>query len=200
MFRKITFFILLLAFSSNAQILSERERAALVDQVLKERFETVLPNLMYRTGIDMWVLISREYNEDPVLKSMLPAEWLNARRRTILVFYWNEAKNKLEKMAVARYDIGDNINSVWDKEKQPDQWKALSEIIEKYDPKKIGLNYSEYFGLADGIVKTDYETFLSTIPQQYKERIVSAEKLAIGWLETRTPLEMRLYEELVDVT
>ncbi|MGB3775767.1 MAG: M24 family metallopeptidase, partial [Leeuwenhoekiella sp.] len=72
--------------------------------------------------------------------------------------------------------------------------------IEKYDPKKIGLNYSEDFGLADGIVKTDYETFLSTIPQQYKERIVSAEKLAIGWLETRTPLEMRLYEELVDVT
>lgn len=31
----------------------------------------------------------KEYNEDPVLKTMLPATWLSARRRTILVFYNN---------------------------------------------------------------------------------------------------------------
>ncbi|HEA29516.1 MAG TPA: M24 family metallopeptidase [Leeuwenhoekiella sp.] len=200
MFRRITFLLLFLTYHSYSQILPERERAALIDQVLKERFETVLPNMMYRTGIDMWVLISREYNEDPVMRTMLPAEWLNARRRTILVFYWDEAKNKLEKMAIARYDIGDNITSVWDKEKQPDQWKALAEVIQKYDPKKIGVNYSDDFGLADGIVKTDYEAFMNAIPQKYQDRVVSAEKLAIGWVETRTPLEMRLYEELVDIT
>jgi len=197
---RIFTFLVLLSYTLNSQILPERERAMLVDQVLKERFETVLPTMMYRTGIDMWVIISREYNEDPVMRSMLPAEWLNARRRTILVFYWDEAKNKLEKMAIARYDIGDNIKSVWDKEKQPDQWKALAELIEKRDPKKIGLNYSEDFALADGIVKTDYDAFMNAIPPAYKERVVSAEKLAIGWVETRSPLEMRLYGELVDLT
>lgn len=200
MIRCFTLLFLFLTYQAHSQILPERERAALVDQVLKERFETVLPNMMYRTGIDMWVLIAREYNEDPVMRSMLPAEWLNARRRTILVFYWDGAKNKLEKMAISRYDVGDNITSVWDKEKQPDQWKALSEIIEKRDPKKIGINYSEDFALADGIVKTDYTAFMNAIPQKYQDRVVSAEKLAIGWIETRTPLEMRLYAELVEIT
>lgn len=55
-------FFLLLGLSLNAQaqlILPERERAKVVDEILKERFETLLPELMDRTGIDMCVLISR---------------------------------------------------------------------------------------------------------------------------------------------
>ena len=82
--------ILLLIFTTqiNAQqILSEKDRAIVVDEILADRFNNLLPKLMDRTGIDMWILISREYNEDPVLKTMLPSTWLNARRRTIILFY-----------------------------------------------------------------------------------------------------------------
>ena len=71
-------------------ILSEKERAILKDELLEDRFSNLLPKLMDDAGIDMWLLISREYNEDPVLKTMLPATWLNARRRTIIVFYRNK--------------------------------------------------------------------------------------------------------------
>ncbi len=82
--------LVLLALSlsqiSHSQILSERDRAALKDEILGDRFDNILPGLMDKTEIDMWVLISREYNEDPVMQTMLPATWLNARRRTILVF------------------------------------------------------------------------------------------------------------------
>lgn len=53
----------------------------------------------------MWVLIAREYNEDPVLRTMLPSTWLNARRRTILVSYRTKEQNVMERLAVARYDI-----------------------------------------------------------------------------------------------
>ncbi len=42
---------------------------------------------MRRSGIDMWIMISREYNEDPVLKTFLPSTWQTARRLTILVAY-----------------------------------------------------------------------------------------------------------------
>ena len=81
-------------FSLNSQILNEKERADKINQILKSRFDNVLPDLMDKTEIDMWILISREYNEDPVLKTMLPAEWLNARRRTIIVFFRGDtAKN-----------------------------------------------------------------------------------------------------------
>lgn len=200
MSRIYTFFFLFISFTITAQVVSERERADIIDDILEDRFNTLLPKLMDRAAIDMWVLISREYNEDPVLKTMLPATWLNARRRTILVFYRDQEKNTIEKLAIARYNIGKSITSAWDKEKQPDQWKALTQIIEERNPKKIGLNYSDYFGLADGIVRTDYNEFMEALSPEYTSRIVSAEKLAIGWIETRTPKEMEYFEQLVDIT
>lgn len=185
---------------SQAQVLTERDRSAVVDDILNDRFTNLLPQLMDRAAIDMWIVISREYNEDPVLKTMLPSTWLNARRRTILVFNRNKESNEVERLAVARYNVGKNIVSAWDKEKQPDQWKALMDIIKERDPKNIGLNYSDNFGIADGLVRTDYNEFMERLPEQYKERIVSAENLAIGWIETRTTKEMEYFEELVDIT
>ncbi|MCW9037623.1 MULTISPECIES: M24 family metallopeptidase [Altibacter] len=198
--KKILLLLLLVSLSLNAQILSERDRATLRDEILADRFTNLLPQLMDATDIDMWLVIAREYNEDPVMRTMLPATWLNARRRTILVFYRNKEKNTIEKLAVARYDVGENITSAWDKEKQPDQWQRLVEIIEERDPKRIGINTSQYFGIADGLVQTDHKELQNTLPETYKERLVSAEKLAIAWIETRTQKEMDLYNTLVAIT
>jgi hypothetical protein len=91
---------------SVSQILSEKDRAILKDELLEDRFQNLLPQLMDDANLDMWLLISREYNEDPVLKTMLPARWLNARRRTMILFYRNKKQNTIERIAVARYDIG----------------------------------------------------------------------------------------------
>lgn len=197
---RIIIFVLFISFSSHSQILSEKERSSVVDEILADKFENMLPGLMDRADIDMWVIISREYNEDPVMRTMLPATWLNARRRTIIVFNRDKERDTLERIAVARYNIGENITSAWDPEEQPDQWQALVEIIEERDPEQIGLNYSDDFNIADGIVKTDYEAFKNVLPEKYRDRIVSAEKLAIGWIETRSEKEMQLYEELVAMT
>lgn len=199
--KKLWLLAFCIAFQINAQqILSVKEQAVVIDEILEERFNTVLPELMDRTNIDMWVIISREYNEDPVLRTMLPATWLNARRRTIILFYRDKAKNTIEKLAVARYNFGENIISAWDKEKEPNQWKRLIQLIEERQPKSIGLNYSTNFNIADGLVKTDYEEFMTYLPKNYKSRVVSAEQLAIGWIETRTEREMIIYNQLVDVT
>ena len=86
--RKILILITVL-FVSNfyaQDILPLKERADFINNLQKERFNNLLPELMDKTGIDMWVLIAREYNEDPIIKTMLPPTWLNARRTTILVF------------------------------------------------------------------------------------------------------------------
>lgn len=198
--KKLLFLFALITITTYSQVLSERERAVLKDSILADRFNNLLPELMDRASIDMWLVISREYNEDPVMRTMLPAKWLNARRRTILVFYRNKAENTIEKLAVARYDVGKNISSAWDKEKEPDQWARLLQIIEERDPTTIGINYSDNFGIADGIVKTDYEGLLETLPEKYENRLVSAEKLAIGWIETRSVMEMELYNTLVQIT
>ena len=198
--RKILFLLIMTNFSAYSQILSERDRATVKDEILEERFNILLPQLMDKAEIDMWLVISREYNEDPVMRTMLPSTWLNARRRTILVFYNNKEKNKIEKLAVSRYDVGKNITSAWDQEKQPDQWQALENLIRERNPNKIGINISEHFGITDGLVKTDYDALLEALPEDLESKLVSAEKLAISWVETRTPKEMELYNTLVEVT
>ena len=198
--RTIVFVLLFFTQISFAQILPEKERALLKDEILEDRFKNLLPGLMEDANIDMWLLISREYNEDPVLKTMLPATWLNARRRTIIVFYRNKKEKIIERLAVARYNIGKSIQSSWDKEKEPSQWKALVDIIASRNPDKIGINFSKHFALADGLVKTDFDELLENLPETYQERLVSAEKLAIGWLETRSKMEMKLYKKLVKIT
>ena len=192
--------LLLTCTFSFSQILTQQERAGVKDELLGIRLNTVLPELMDAHGIDMWILISREYNEDPVLRTMLPATWLHARRRTMIVFYRNKEQNSIEKLAVARYDIGKHITSSWDKEKEPDQWKALNNLIEARNPKTIGINVSEHFGIADGLVKTDHDALMKAVSESTRAKFVSAEKLCIGWIEIRTPQEMQHFKDLVEIT
>jgi len=200
---KIIHLILLITLSFNVKsqdILSLKERARVIEEIQKDRFDNLLPKLMEETGIDMWIIITREYNEDPVIKTLLPPTWLNARRRTILAFHYDKKSKDLEKVAIARYSFGKNIPSIWNKEEEPNQMKALAKFIEEKNPEKIGLNFSDHFALADGIVKTDYELFLDNLPSKLSKRVVSAEELAIRWIETRTEKEMIIYDQLVEIT
>jgi len=159
----IAFLISVNLFSQ--EILSEKNRAEVVNSILKDRLNNLLPDLMDQSEIDMWILISREYNEDPVLKTMLPAEWLNARRRTIILFYRDKKNNTIDKLAVARYNFGDNIISAWDKQTQPIQWERLVELIKERNPDKIGLNFSKDFNISDGLDKTDFDEFMQVLPK-----------------------------------
>ena len=198
--RIILSILLLVSISVHAQVLSIRDQARVTDEILADRLDNLLPSLMEKTGIDMWILISREYNEDPVLKTMLPAEWLNARRRTILVFYSDPQKKIYEKLAIARYDVGTNIKASWDMQRFPNQWDALMDLISTRKPAKIGLNMSPDYAHADGLVHTEYLEFMEKLPAAYKTKTVPAEKLALGWLETRTGREMQIYPQLVKAT
>jgi Xaa-Pro aminopeptidase len=180
------------------KILSLEQQGALEDAWLQRRAETVMPMLMRREGVDMWLLISREYNEDPVLETMLPSKWMGARRTTMLVIY-DDGEGPVETLACARYDVGDVFKKAWDKESQPDQWARLAEIIAERNPQKIAINRSEDFGLADGISAYHYEKLMESLPEQYQNRVVSGERLAIGWLEARIPEEMEVYQHVMQV-
>ena len=184
------------AVNSEALILPMRERAEVIDQIIDERIATVLPGIMRRTGIDMWVIISREYNEDPVLKTFLPSTWQTARRRTILLIHDPGDDQPLETLAVARYAVGNTFIKAWDKELHGDQWKRLAELIEERDPDKIGINYSDTFALADGVTNTEYNLFIKSLEEKYRDKVVSAENLAVGWLETRSETEIMIYQQI----
>jgi len=195
-------YILLLSLMSSIlfgqDVLSLRERSRQIDFIQKDRIYNLLPKLMQEENIDLWVLITREYNEDPVIKTLLPPTWLNARRRTIIVF--SKTKDGIDPVAITRYDFGNNIRSIWNKDEQPDQWQALAKYIETQNPKRIGVNISEHYGIADGLAKTDYDALMNVLSKKQKKKIVSAEKLSVRWIETRTPQEMVLFSQLVEIT
>ncbi|MFM8913649.1 MAG: M24 family metallopeptidase [Flammeovirgaceae bacterium] len=203
---KILSFLFLL-FSLNFSIaqypaiLSQRDQAKVVDELLEDRLRTLLPRLMRREGYDMWVVISREYNEDPVIRTLLPATWFAARRTTMLVVYDKGKDGKgndlgFEYLAVARYDVGKIFKRAWDPDRNPDQWAQLAKIIEERNPKKIGVNKAPSWGHADGLTSNDYDQLFSVLPKRLYPHVTSAEKLAVAWLETRTEKEMVIYQQI----
>ncbi len=186
-------------FTSRAQypvILSQREQAKVIDEILEDRLRQLLPSLMRREGFDMWVLISRENNEDPVLKTMLPATWLAARRTTMLLVFDKGPGQEVEYLAVARYDVGKVFKRAWDPDANPDQWAQLGKIIADRKPKKIGINKAEHYGHADGLTANDYDNLMRVLPKELKGNVTTAEKLSVSWLESRTDKEMVLYQQI----
>ena len=182
--------------SAESRVLPMRERAAVIDDWLSQRVQEVLPGLMRRSGIDLWILISREYNEDPVLRTFLPAKWQSARRRTILLIHDRGPEQPLETLAIARYSVGELFASAWDRERDGDQWTHLARLIAQRDPAAIGLNYSDDFAHADGLSHREHDLFMQALAPELHERVVSAEALSVGWLETRSAAEMEVYPQI----
>lgn len=152
------------------------------DRILEDRLGQIVPALMERHGFEAWVIAAREYNEDPVARTMLPSTWLRtARRRTLLVF----KEHGRDRGAIARYPIGP-FPSVWDPDTQPDQWMALHDYLADVAG-TIGIDTSGSFALADGLSSSEHYALTRALDSHHLE---PAEALAIGWLETRLPDEV----------
>ncbi len=174
-----------------------RAQAETRNAILRERLDTLVPQLMREQGIDMWVLVAREYMEDTVVSTMLDATNFHARRRTILVFYDPGEGRPVERLTVSRYGLGGLFQPAWNPAEQPDQWAALSAIIAMREPRRIALNRSSLTAFGDGMTASQYDETVAAIPAQLRDRVVSGETLAVDWLQTRTPREMALYPQIM---
>jgi Xaa-Pro aminopeptidase len=178
-------------------ILTLREQAEMYNAWLTVRLERLLPDLMRQEGFDMWIVICRENNEDPVFTSLVPFTTMYASRTSILVFT-DTGPGGLERLTVSRAGIGQYYKAAWDPDRT-DQWTRLGEIIKERSPKKIGINESETFNYGDGITATLKKRLLAAVPAEMQSRIQPAERLAIRWLERRTPDEMEVYPHIVAI-
>lgn len=185
-------------------ILPAREQAAVINAVLAERLDTIIPAIMREQGVDLWLLMAREYFEEPVVASMLDGQNMHARRRTILIFYDpgpddNGKAQPVERLTVSRYGLGGLFEPAWDPEKQPDQWAAVADIIAARNPASIAINTSDLSAFGDGMTLSQYNLMRAALPAEFQSRIVSGERLATRWLETRTPGEMAIYPGIVRI-
>jgi len=181
-------------------VLPHREQATTVNRILRDRLDNLLPGLMRETGIDMWLVINREYAEDPVYLTLVPAPVFAARRTTILMFFDRGDEAGVERLTISRYGLGEFFESGWEEGGSDDeQWERLAQLIAERDPVRIGIDTSEHWAFGDGLTSGLRERLELALGTGLASRLTSAEDLCIRWLETRTALEMQVYPQLVQL-
>lgn len=180
-----------------SKLLPLRAQADIRNAWLRERLDTVLPQLMAREGFDMWIVAAREYNEDPVIMTLLPEPAMAARRRTILVFT-RGTDGSVERLTLDRYGFGEFYACAWEPDKE-DQFACLARIVRERDPARIGLNISPLFAFGDGLTHSEYERIAAALGADLLARVESAERLCVGWLERRIEAELTAYPGIVEL-
>lgn len=175
-------------------VLGVRERAAVVNKLLRARLDTLLPAVMRETGFDMWVIICHEDNHDPIFNTLIPWQcW--APILQIMVFYDPGPGQEIERLNVSLTNTFGLMTDAWNLESDKDQWARLREIVEARSPKRIGINESDVIWAADGLTASLKAKIIDALGPDLSSRLESAEKLAIRWLETLIPEELDLYHQ-----
>jgi len=179
------------------RVLTHREQNALITPWIIKRFDTVLPGLMEREGIDMWIIPTREYNEDPVFASMSPITYYASRRRTILVFFNPGGGRPVERYSIGRFDYDRLYTTI--PTGNYEQYEGLRKLVDEKRPRVIGINESDSWNHADGITANEKRRLLEALGPEHGARVKSAEMLAVGWLEVKLPEELEAYRHVMRV-
>jgi Xaa-Pro aminopeptidase len=198
-----------------------RDQATLQQQWLNKRMQTVLPSLMKKHGVEMWVIPMREYNEDPVFSSLVSPTTFAARRRTIYLFYDPCARVRadcakpVEKLAMGGTSQGGVFEAIrstkpaagpagsqrqaqaelWGDE----QWQVLKQEIEKRNPSSIAINVSRIFAFNDGLTAGELEGMREALGPAWSAKLTSANDLALDFIATRLPEEATTYRAMQEV-
>jgi len=173
-------------------------RPEIQNRLLEERLDSLLPRLMRETGVDMWLVIAREYNDDPVFLSLVPKPRFTARRTTMLVFF-DRGDAGIERLTVSRYPLGAMYEAAWEGGDLDAQWERLVEVIAERDPQTIAVNTSDTWPVADGISHSLYSKLAGSLSPELKTRLQSSERLVVRWMETRTGGEVEVWQRAVAI-
>lgn len=179
-------------------VVDSRARIEPENRMLTDRLENLLPALMAEAGLDMWLVLNREYAEDPVYFTLVPQPSFAARRTTMLVFH-RQADGSVDRLTVNRYPLGEPYETAWAGGSLDEQWRALGELIAERDPARIGINVSEDWPEADGLTHGLHQKLIAALPAGFESRLAPAEQLVVRWLETRSEQELAVYPHVVAI-
>lgn len=180
------------------QLLPVRERARVVNAILQQRFDNILPAVMTETGIDLWLVICHEDNYDPIFKTITPWQcW--APILQMVVFYQPAPGQPVERINLSRTNMFGLMSDGWDPNSSESQWAALRRVIEARNPRQIAINESPTIWAADGLTVSLKAQLVETLGPTLAARLTSAEPVAIRWLETRLPAELELYQQAAKI-
>jgi len=188
-----------------------REQAAVQQQWLRYRLDSVLPRLMRQYGVTMWVIPMREYNEDPVFWSLVSPTTFFARRRTIYVFTDRGPERGVERLALGGTSQGGLYQAVFARDsvdptigRRPElvgqaQWDLLRRVVEERDPRTIALDISHTHAFSDGLSAGEWEQLQVVLPPVYLGRVVRAENLPLDYQAIRAPGMLPVYRRMQEV-
>jgi Xaa-Pro aminopeptidase len=181
-----------------------REQADIQQQWLKLRLERVLPALMRKHGVQMWLVICREYNEDPVFFSLVSPTVFAARRRTMYVFHDRGAEQGVERLALGGGSNGGLYTVYRDPEVEgreiygEGQWVLLRKLVEERNPQTIAINISHTHAFSDGLSAGEREKLEDVLGPKYTRRFVRAENLALEYVQMRLPEMLPTYRQMME--
>jgi Xaa-Pro aminopeptidase len=200
----MTFLALYAALLAQSPLPPLREQAEIQQDWLRYRLENRLPALMRRHGVDMWLVISREYNEDPVFFSLVSPTTFAARRRTIYVFFDRGPEKGVERLALG----GGSNGGLYTVYRDPDdankelyldrQWATLRQLIDQRSPKRIAIDISHTHAFADGLSAGEREQLEEAIGAENRKKLMRAENLPVEYISLRAPGMLAYYRPMMD--
>ncbi len=187
---KVILFLLLLISTVTFSQESFR-RWRLANQIRLDKFDLILPEVMRENKIDMWIIMNREGNFDP-LYSFLGEGYVG---HTGYYIFTDTGKPRIERSVLGIE------GHLLEESKAYDYFGSESELkdfVSKRDPKRIGLNISKDIGGADGLSYSGRQELAEILGSKYEVRFVSAEKLYSDFRSRHVNTELAAFAEAGD--
>ena len=178
--------------SKEKDIYPIREQHRIFDEILKDRLANLMPRLLKECCVDMWLVMCREYNEDPIFKTLVPSLVRTAGRLSCLIFSLDQnGQYEALNLSVPDPQLSSSYIHCYNPKEQ-NQFDAIAQAVNARNPRRIAVNISEKCAQADGLTKQLYDQLYACLG----DRVVADDSIAIRWLETRTARELELYPEI----
>ena len=164
---------------------------------LPKRHELLL-QMMRKHGIDMWIVVTEEFHDDPAAQYISPPRPY-VGNRDFFVFI-DLGEQGLKKVAVTGYAEG-NLRRFFESPEDPrPAAEVLSGLYSAHQPKKIALNTGGGRGVTRSLTHDSFLFLAKTLGPEAESRFVSAADLIEEYFDTRIPEEFEPYAALVKAT
>ncbi|MBK9155951.1 MAG: aminopeptidase P family protein [Chloracidobacterium sp.] len=180
------------------KLLSQREQADFREQWLRKRLGSLLLPMMKRHGIEMWIVVNEEFNNDPVTPHITPMVPIVGRRD---LFIFIDQGQRIERVAVVRY-AEERLKGHY-RMLLPARDKFGEEVrklVDARNPKSIALNIGGGRGQQSGLSHDSYKFLAEALGPENEKKFVSAANLLTEFFDTRLPEELEHYRAAVLAT
>jgi len=187
---RMLFLLIILAFQGftlSAQ--TARTQWEELNQVRRDKFNVVLPQVMRENQIDMWITVMKGGDPHPLNMDLGGSSGY--------FIFTDRGGDRIERAVLGGGGRLLRQSGAYDIFESSGKLKAF---VEERDPKRIGINISDKISVADGLSHTEHMQLVEVLGQKYAGRMVSAEKLIADFRSRRVASEIAIFARAAEMT